>query len=369
MKKKGFTLIELLAVIVILAIIALIATPLVLKYIETARTNSKITSTHNYMKAVENALASYSITNKGKSYPEGCYEISTLNIDLDISMKGNMPSEGKVCIEDNKIKKSIVKYPDNKIIKYENDKSTVSDEETYESFNSVSDYIIDVDVEFAYDEQAGGYTAPLTMDSDITNKFEEGLDYDLVIDNNVIVTISGDKYYSDFVFYSYVTDASKLKGFMVSADKIEAYSVEEITGVHNIKIGNPRPSAERIFFFISENGYMSILSYDFIEGPANILIKNEEGTEYYNNVTEIEQVRRDGKIGVSNFCNSKLPELPNIYSDLIDGKTITIEVTQTINGKEIKSSISKKLDSMYGAGANGVYFSSSHPLSYISIGC
>ena len=34
MKKKGFTLIELLAVIVILAIIALIATPLVLKYIK-----------------------------------------------------------------------------------------------------------------------------------------------------------------------------------------------------------------------------------------------------------------------------------------------------------------------------------------------
>ena len=36
MNKKGFTLIELLAVIVILAIIALIATPLVLKYIKKA---------------------------------------------------------------------------------------------------------------------------------------------------------------------------------------------------------------------------------------------------------------------------------------------------------------------------------------------
>ena len=37
LNKKGFTLIELLAVIVILAIIALIATPLVLKYIVKAR--------------------------------------------------------------------------------------------------------------------------------------------------------------------------------------------------------------------------------------------------------------------------------------------------------------------------------------------
>jgi prepilin-type N-terminal cleavage/methylation domain-containing protein len=37
MKKKGFTLVELLAVIVILAVIALIATPSVLKMIEQSR--------------------------------------------------------------------------------------------------------------------------------------------------------------------------------------------------------------------------------------------------------------------------------------------------------------------------------------------
>ena len=37
MKQKGFTLIELLAVIVVLAVIALIATPLVMNAIEDAR--------------------------------------------------------------------------------------------------------------------------------------------------------------------------------------------------------------------------------------------------------------------------------------------------------------------------------------------
>jgi len=40
MKKKGFTLIELLAVIVILAVIAIIVTPMVMNTIESSRANS-----------------------------------------------------------------------------------------------------------------------------------------------------------------------------------------------------------------------------------------------------------------------------------------------------------------------------------------
>ena len=40
-KKSGFTLIELLAVIVILAVIALIATPLIMGVIDDARKGSK----------------------------------------------------------------------------------------------------------------------------------------------------------------------------------------------------------------------------------------------------------------------------------------------------------------------------------------
>ena len=42
MNKKGFTLIELLAVIVILAIIALIATPIVLNIIADSKENSQL---------------------------------------------------------------------------------------------------------------------------------------------------------------------------------------------------------------------------------------------------------------------------------------------------------------------------------------
>jgi prepilin-type N-terminal cleavage/methylation domain-containing protein len=51
--KKGFTLIELLAVIVILSVIALIATPVVLSAIGTARTGADKESARGYVKAME----------------------------------------------------------------------------------------------------------------------------------------------------------------------------------------------------------------------------------------------------------------------------------------------------------------------------
>ena len=63
--KKGFTLIELLAVIVILAIIALIATPIVLGIIEDSRESSKKQSAGFVVKAVEYAYNSAYAQNQG----------------------------------------------------------------------------------------------------------------------------------------------------------------------------------------------------------------------------------------------------------------------------------------------------------------
>ena len=365
MKKKGFTLIELLAVIVILAIIALIATPLVLKYIETARTNSKITSTKNYIKAVENTLASYSITNKGKSYPEGCYEISTLNTDLDISMKGDLPSEGTICIEDNKIEKGIVKYPDNKIIKYEDDKTTVSDEVAYESFNPVSNYIIDEDLEFAYDESAGGYMATLPITKEIADKFIEATDYDLIIDNSEIEILSGSKESSLLVFYPYGTDMTK--AVEVSTQNIKIFSQEELVGVHNVKIGNPRPVKERIYFWIVEGGNMGLVGWDFINGPATLLIKDETGVEYFNDTIEFTNPYDGWISGADCGCRKNIPYLPNVYNALENGKLITIQVIQIVDGKEIVSSVARTMNEMINL--DGMYYSKLEILALNNFGC
>ena len=65
MKNKGFTLIELLAVIVILAIIALIATPIILGIINDARESAKQRTAELVANGVELAYTSYLFANNG----------------------------------------------------------------------------------------------------------------------------------------------------------------------------------------------------------------------------------------------------------------------------------------------------------------
>ena len=62
--KKGFTLIELLAVIVVLAIIALIATPIVMNTIKNAKKGAAERTADNYIKQVETAVAEAKLENK-----------------------------------------------------------------------------------------------------------------------------------------------------------------------------------------------------------------------------------------------------------------------------------------------------------------
>lgn len=63
MKKKGFTLIELIAVLVILAILALIVTPLVMNIIKKARISADKRSIDTYGRSIELAVASYLLDN------------------------------------------------------------------------------------------------------------------------------------------------------------------------------------------------------------------------------------------------------------------------------------------------------------------
>ena len=63
MKKKGFTLIELIAVLVIMAIIALIVTPLVMSIIKKAKVSADKRSIDAYGRSIELAIAGYLMDN------------------------------------------------------------------------------------------------------------------------------------------------------------------------------------------------------------------------------------------------------------------------------------------------------------------
>ena len=92
MKNKGFTLIELLAVIVILAIIALIATPTILGVVETARKGAAESSVLGYVDAVEKQAMINEMDDKtDNDISEGNFTIAQLKT-AKVSVKGQAPT-------------------------------------------------------------------------------------------------------------------------------------------------------------------------------------------------------------------------------------------------------------------------------------
>ena len=112
--KKGFTLVELLAVIVILAIIALIATPIILNVIDSARKNAAINSAYGYMEAIEKSvvLSGFSgddaASQKMATIENGTYTIITSSKEgatpIKVNFKGDAPdNNGTITYDEGKV--------------------------------------------------------------------------------------------------------------------------------------------------------------------------------------------------------------------------------------------------------------------------
>ena len=93
MRNKGFTLVELLAVIVILAVISLIATPMVLGVIEKTKKSAAIESANGIMDAAEKNMIESMLNGESKTR----YDLTN---DTSLSYKGEKPESGILLIDD-----------------------------------------------------------------------------------------------------------------------------------------------------------------------------------------------------------------------------------------------------------------------------
>ena len=106
----GFTLIELLAVIVILAIIALIATPIVLSIIDDTKKSSMLRSAEMYLNGVENSIMKENMNEGGNYRPNDCTITNGL-VKCDdyegiaVEVDGELPQDG-----------STIKFENGKIV-------------------------------------------------------------------------------------------------------------------------------------------------------------------------------------------------------------------------------------------------------------
>ena len=138
MKKKGFTLIELLAVIVVLAIIALIATPIVMNTIKNAKKGAAERSADSYIRQVETAVAEARLDNK--IVPDGTYQIDEEgNLTgtglpdgkIKIEMNGNKPTSGTITISNGEVENSSTMTIGDYSLVYSDNKWTAMKVETY----------------------------------------------------------------------------------------------------------------------------------------------------------------------------------------------------------------------------------------------
>ena len=111
---KGFTLIELLAVIVILAIIALIATPMILGVIDSAKKGAAESSAYGYLESVEKSSLKNIVDKLSeKTLTDGVYTVNdkgnlagpdTATTEFTVSFKGDSPAkDDKLRVENGEI--------------------------------------------------------------------------------------------------------------------------------------------------------------------------------------------------------------------------------------------------------------------------
>ena len=392
MKKKGFTLIELLAVIVILAIIALIATPLVLKYIEKSRSESKVDSAYSFVRNLETEIANYSIKKNGVKYKAPLTTDDFLNQDklsesgLSIKVKGENPGNIKVCLSSNGlVEKGMFEYGKYYVL-YDGKKATSSDKATFDIFTCSSNIGGGTGTGSGNGGSGGGSgsdntggvveTVPvvnsqvrtfrLTEEDEITEQpiYATTIEDDfsnliskLDVPGEVKLTIRNkdtqEEITSGYLLVleagpgMYIMYGEQTNYFMkyigILTEGSLTIGVEPATnsgmtaGDYYVEV----TTADREFiprmFKIDDGGTSWLYGVDYVVGDAHVLITDEDGTKYCDETVEFDNSGLLG--GVVSFDNYGFGDQRDVYQAIADGKVITVTVTQNVDGKDVITKI------------------------------
>ena len=167
MKKKGFTLVELLAVIVILAVIALIATPTILGVIEKSRKGAANSSALGYIDALEKQIAINEMDTNKTSISDGTYHVG----EIDISYKGKGPVDGNYVIEKGIVTKGIFLFGEYYVCYSENKVTSNKDENKLTDCSDIAENVEykETILNGAY-PKISGELIPVTIEDDGTVK-------------------------------------------------------------------------------------------------------------------------------------------------------------------------------------------------------
>ena len=249
-RKNAFTLIELLAVIVVLAIIALIATPIVMNTIKNAKKGAAERTADNYINQVETAVAEerlnknevlegeYQITSDGNLCRDKSASCSDDN-KIKIEMSGTKPTSGKIKITNGSVDQTsstmaigdyIVSYNSTKKT-YEatekgNSSSTVVYRWSTDTIN-IGDTIDPSDTsKFTKDASTLGKSYYLKHVLDKENKVTES--YVCTIFNSKEYCLRGGKDNDGNSFYGYAENASDYTGNMLILKQIADAKIEGV---------------------------------------------------------------------------------------------------------------------------------------------
>ena len=253
--KKGFTLIELLAVIVILAVISLIATPMILGVIETSKENSAKVSAYGYIDAVETQVAINELDANKTNIEDGVYEVEDLKNTYGLVVKGELPTsnswvkieKGQVVDYSLKIGEYVVNYSESGATVTKGgeiktkpaglNKSGATKEEASETDTHRGIVYLDPtnlsNVCNAENSVSTTETKTGCMKWYIFN--DDGNNYTMILDHNTTARIrwnddNKNVSYEESNLYSVVNDLKKTSGWKVNPRLITAEEVNTITG-------------------------------------------------------------------------------------------------------------------------------------------